>query len=245
MQNPNIKSLFKYKPINQFTLDIIANHRIYYPLPESFNDPFDTRCSFKEKKGMIHITDPQKIDAAFAGQNTSGMGVFKRKDFTNEITQFQNRLKSFGILSLAETAKDILMWSHYADDHKGICIELERSPDNELGNSESTRKVAYAQSYPSLTPKSLGSAHEIDAALKRVLYTKSKQWTYEDEWRNFKDTGGKVYSLPGEIKSLTFGCRVSDMDIDIIKKLVIGSNIALYQASLKENEFGIKLSRIT
>ena len=231
MNNPDVKSLFKYKPINQFTLDIIANERIFYPLPESFNDPFDTKCSFKKNSATIQSIDHEKIEKAFPGESASDLVAHTRKDLSPNIDTFKIKLKNFGILSLAENAKDILMWSHYADDHKGVCIELERSEDNELGNIDTTRKVVYTKNYPSLNSKALLTSTDTESSLKRVLYTKSEHWSYEQEWRIFKPTGGIVYPVPGKIKSITIGVRASNMDIEIIKKLINGSDIVSAKAT--------------
>lgn len=244
MNIPEIKSLFKYKPFNHFTLDIIANDRIYYPKPDSFNDPFDTKCSFKNTSAIVQSQDLVKIKRAFSNENPSQIMAYTRKDLTGEIDSFQSELRNFGILSLAEDEKDILMWSHYADDHKGVCIEFERAETNDLGNPKATKKVVYTKNYPSMSVKSLLSDDGHHNSLMRVLYTKSEHWSYEKEWRNFQPTGGKVYPIPGRILSITFGVRASEIDIDIVKKLV-GHSIPLYQAQLKENEFGIKLKKIT
>lgn len=245
MDNPEVKSLYKYKPINQFTLDIIANDRIFFPLPDSFNDPFDTKCSFNKSLAKIQSTGLSKLAKVFPGENPSEMMAFTNKDMTVEINNFNTRLKGFGILSLAEGAKDMLMWSHYAADHKGLCIEFERTESNYLGDKTKTKKVNYTKSYPSLSAKALLNKKDISNSLMRVLYTKSECWAYEKEWRMFMAQGNKVYPIPGKIKSITFGVRASDMDIDIVKKLIVGRNITLNKAVLKDNEFGIKLEKIS
>jgi hypothetical protein len=244
MNHPEIKSLYKYKPINQFTLDIIANDRIFYPLPESFNDPFDTKCSFRNKSALTQSTNAQKIARAFPDENPSDILVFTRTDLTPKIDVFNNMLKNFGILSLAEDAKNILMWSHYAEDHKGICIEFERNEVNGLGDSGKTKKVNYTKNYPSLSSKTLLSKKDTESSLMRVLYTKSESWGYEQEWRMFMPKGNTVYSVPGRVKSIIFGARASNMDIDTIEKLIKNKNVVLKKAVLKESEFGIKLEKL-
>jgi len=245
MIHPEVTSLFKYKPINKFTLDIIANDRVFYPLPDSFNDPFDTQCSFRNKSTRTQSTDTQKLNKAFPDEDLDEITVSIRKDLTRNIDDFKRELQNFGVLSLAENAKDILMWSHYSEDHKGLCIEFERNASNELGNKDKTTKVNYTKNYPSLSSKTLLSRKDTESALMRVLYTKSECWSYEKEWRMFMPKGNKVYSIPGQIKSITFGARASTMDIDIVKQLITSKNIDLYKAVLKESEFGIKLEKIT
>lgn len=244
MYSPEVESLFEYKPMNQFTLDIIANQRIFYPKPKSFNDPFDTQCSFRNRSVIIQSTDSEKISNAFPSQNPSNMSVHTRTDMSKAIASFKGQIEKMGVLSLSESCKDILMWSHYADDHRGICIELIREPINELGDKNVTRKVTYTKSYPSLNSKALLSEVGSSSSVKRVLYTKSEQWEYENEWRTFKSVGGEVYPLPGSIRSIIFGVRASMMDIEIVTKLVGEGSIDLYKAQLKESAFGIKLERI-
>ncbi|MFA0678805.1 hypothetical protein AB4567_31215, partial [Vibrio sp. 10N.222.51.A6] len=56
---------------------------------------------------------------------------------------------------------------HYADNHNGIFIELERNEQNELGNHEVTRKVKYTKSYPSLNTKILLEKDRFNASLQR------------------------------------------------------------------------------
>ena len=243
MIHPEIKSLYKYKPINQFTLDIIANDRIFYPLPGSFNDPFDTKCSFKNKSALTQTADEKKIAQAFPDENPSDITVFTRTDLTQEIDVFKNRLNNFGILSLTGNAKNILMWSHYAEDHKGICIEFERNEVNGLGDSGKTKKVNYTKNYPSLSSKTLLSKKDTESSLMRVLYTKSESWSYEQEWRMLIPQGNTVYAVPGKVKSIIFGARASNMDIDIIEQLIKNKNVVLNKAVLKESEFGIKLEK--
>jgi len=244
MDHPNVKYLYKYKPINQFTLDIISNDRIFFPSPDLFNDPFDTKCSFTKTSVIAQSTDSQKIEMDFPGDDLNQTMIFTRKDMSIDIERFEQKLKSFGILSLAQDPKNILMWSHYAENHKGLCIGFERNKSNELGDNNKTRKVNYTKNYPSLNVKILMNEVDITNNLMRVLYTKSKLWDYEGEWRMFTPIGNKAYPLPGKIKSITFGSRTPSMDIDIIKKLINGTDIKLYQASLKENLFGIKSYRI-
>ena len=40
-----------------------------------------------------------------------------------------NTIENSGILSLSKRSKNITMWSHYADNHKGLVFELEIKKD--------------------------------------------------------------------------------------------------------------------
>ena len=112
MEHPEITSLYKYRPINSFTLDIIANNRIYYPLPASFNDPFDTQCYFRKTSIVTQDIDSSNVGKYFPDEDTNEMIIATRKDASVDIEAFKKSLSEFGILSLAESQKNILMWSH-------------------------------------------------------------------------------------------------------------------------------------
>jgi len=78
--------------------------------------------------------------------------------------------KTKGILCFSESWRNPVLWSHYADRHKGLCLEFE-IPITELG------KVEYRDSRLPL-PKKID-----ETFMQRLLYTKFKHWEYEQEYR--------------------------------------------------------------
>jgi hypothetical protein len=83
----------------------------------------------------------------------------------------QNR----GMLCFSTTWKDPVLWAHYADKHGGICIGFELS-------SKFCKRVAYV-------PKRSSFPHKVtlnDTEIAQViLYTKFKNWEYEQEVRSY------------------------------------------------------------
>jgi hypothetical protein len=73
---------------------------------------------------------------------------------------------------LTANPRSILMWTHYADNHRGICLEYG------CGKSEFgiAVKVVYTDEYPLWRPHQLGEILDI-------LITKSNVWAYEEEYR--------------------------------------------------------------
>jgi len=241
MKHSEVKSLYKYRPINEFTLDIIANSRVYYPTADKFNDPYDSEyfISGKElsekdlKQFFERFPEISQLDTSLIDKHINAL---------NE--NINQRIKSAGILSLAEDPSNLLMWAHYSDDHKGVCIEFERHENNLLGNEEATKKVNYTKYYPSISKSAFLKANGLDH-FRRVLWTKSEQWRYENEWRTIIIEGGQVINIPGEIKSITFGMRCSQISIDIVKQLVKGKDIQLRLAEKLTSKFGIKFKNIS
>jgi hypothetical protein len=102
MEEPKVKTLYKYKPVNQFTMNIIVSEKVFFPVPARFNNPFDTKYYFRSASGE------------------DGIVAFTRHNRLNDIQVFQSELEKFGVLSLAARSQNTLMRFHYANDHKGI-----------------------------------------------------------------------------------------------------------------------------
>jgi Protein of unknown function (DUF2971) len=83
----------------------------------------------------------------------------------------QNR----GMLCFSATWKDPVLWAHYADKHKGICIGFELP-------TKFCKRVFYV-SKRSTFPRKVTLN---DTAIAQViLYTKFKNWKYEQEVRSY------------------------------------------------------------
>jgi len=107
-------SLFKYKPINKYTLINLINDEIYMPASKELNDPFECLAN-------LDITNVQN----------SGFDIKAIDSFVKDVPEW---IGLAGIYSMSSTPFDVLMWSHYAEYHKGICLEYARNSNNELGS---------------------------------------------------------------------------------------------------------------
>lgn len=97
----------------------------------------------------------------------------------------ENMSSRFWVGCLATDQKNRLMWSHYADSHKGFCIEYDF---NSLKDKILPFPIVYSEARPLMpwkatidhTPESMIAA---TSALMLGLLTKDKAWEYENEWR--------------------------------------------------------------
>jgi hypothetical protein len=103
----------------------------------------------------------------------------------------QERLgERIGVLSLAESPRNLLMWAHYGSCHRGFAIEFDGShsffsqtlPPTTVGR---LMKVVYSLKRPAITAYDPSVAVEVYASrlITDLLLTKSKDWEYEQEWR--------------------------------------------------------------
>ena len=200
-ENPN--SLFKYKPINKYTLINLVNDEIYMPASTELNDPFECLANFDLSGIESLVTDKTPVES-----------------FIENVPCW---VKCAGIYSMSSTPFEILMWSHYSDYHRGICIEYARNPNNELGGKE-CKAVEYSE--PSaLNFDMLKILLEKDTSFfKDMFHRKSINWQYEKEWRlvylhdpeNIKTNINRCRKLKADIMSITFGLRADKKEIESI-----------------------------
>lgn len=250
MKDP--RSLYKYRPFDEFTLEIIANKKIFFPKPDLFNDPYDCKIKIDNSLSLQNYIDLVTEEGHELGKHDLEIESMVSRirsvglvpdDFIKNVEDGLNWIHSLcenvGVLSLSEDPKNILMWAHYADDHKGMCIEFRRDYSNILGQPEATKKVVYASNYPKI--KIMDFKKKKPKVIERILRTKSKDWCYEKEWRVIMGNGNELHPIPGEITAIIFGVKAPQRHIDIIRKLTNGSNIKLIQAEMLTNEYGIKI----
>lgn len=96
-----------------------------------------------------------------------------------KIVQYvQDRIsEKFGLLCMSTTWQSPVMWAHYGDKHRGICLGFDL-PDQAAWQVRytPTRLTNLLSSNPKLS--------EIDAsAIGVLLTTKAAEWSYEKEWR--------------------------------------------------------------
>lgn len=108
------------------------------------------------------------------------------------VDDVQNDLQSFRVSCFAESPYSILMWSHYANCHKGFCIEYEIPPYSEANELlyHNLHPVIYSDTRISVleqylkylkTPKL--SVDILWDIYKYGLLMKSMDWKYQNEWR--------------------------------------------------------------
>ena len=113
-----------------------------------------------------------------------------------------------GIVSLAERDDCPLMWSHYGDQHRGICLGYS-VPESA---AEDVYKVAYggdrlvkASDIGAMLDGDDEAGARVDTA---VMLRKAERWAYEREWRLIgrRGTGGS----PLELEEVIFGMKCMD-----------------------------------
>lgn len=252
MRFPRVTRLYSYRPANTWTLNIFREQKLYAAKPARFNDPFD--CDLDIAGG---ITEEEFLAAAEAKYGPkSGWSLAQCNVFDNcfgadgkftanrqalhdaEIEKFLKANKDSGVVCLAEANDLILMWSHYACNHTGICIEYERSPINTLGDWKLCQPVHYSLRYPAIRFGEMLLRAD-GTTLNRMMRYKAACWNYEKEWRLFTDKGNCFCPLPGQILRVIFGLRTSTWYRSRIQNCCTKLEIPTVQARKAPRKFKI------
>ena len=114
-------------------------------------------------------------------------------------------LKNKGISCFSETQDNILMWSHYAENHKGICVGYHTN--NQL--FEKSKMIFYFDKLPNLNVYSVFDETNFSDCFK-LYCIKNTLWSYEKEWRLFHTNSNTAYRIEKEwLKSIYIGCKTS------------------------------------
>ena len=120
---------------------------------------------------------------------------------------------------------DILMWSHYTNNHKGLRLLLEFDIDL-IESPHNIYNIEYTEDQPSsdfsqiVYREHIQTRNELNTLLKRITSTKSTAWKYENETRisldNSKcifDNRKQIYLIKfplEKIKRIDFGIRYEE-----------------------------------
>jgi hypothetical protein len=111
-----------------------------------------------------------------------------------------------GVCCFSSALKNPLLWSHYGDQHRGLCVgyDLDRNPKPRLHKViyGGSRTVATSLIAKALLEKDPKSQELLD---RNVLLRKASPWRYEREWRLIGNRGVQDSTLA--LKEVTFGLR--------------------------------------
>lgn len=174
------KTLYYYTS-KDYALQSLRDKRIKIARFTELNDPFD-----------------------FVGISTKNAGGrLQLKPIKEEMD------KTTGIICMSTSWQEPLLWGHYADKHKGICLQFRCASDE-------WEQIIYRIERPTL--KTFGKASVADLSKKDLrLLSKMKfhEWEYEKEYRKF---------VPLENPDLVTGLYFHNFSLRMkLKRVILGS----------------------
>ena len=187
--------------------------------------------------GDVYLLPAIKMNDVFEG---AAFGVDSSDEINNrEIDRIQENvyLKAF-----AYEKNNNLMWSHYGDAHKGICVGYDF---RKLGDHNDVIEHLYPVQYSNTRFSNL-SADKI-ASHPFLCLRKSLCWEYEKEFRllyNGYELNEKRTVNLNCIKEIQFGLRADPQKIEIITSLVKDKGIKLYRTKQKKDSYELTREEI-
>lgn len=156
-----------------------------------------------------------------------------------------------GITCFSETPSNMLMWSHYANKHTGICVEYDFSRLFSTAANTLLLPVTYTNKRPlfpmdkfeiGMDGKVKNSQQLPAEALSEIIRSltiKSDAWAYEREWRHIvftKDTPTRLVKLP-IISRIILGINIRPEDKEKVIELARMKHIPVYATRLKADRY--------
>jgi Protein of unknown function (DUF2971) len=171
-------------------------------------DHFDQETDAIEN-GYLFCSAYEKLNDPMEGRFTSSR-LFKRSPDHRAIRMaiIDNKAR-IGICSFSEVHNHELMWAHYADHFRGICIgySVRLLLDN-LPPDVSFVRMFYNEKAPTIRRSSSAPQN----LAKAVFSNKSYRWLYEREWRMFGHQGRVHYGTRDCVTCVYLGYRIPSSD---------------------------------
>ena len=159
------------------------------------------------------------------------------------------QLQTYGVLCFSRNWNHPVLWSHYGDKHKGMCLGFDVNTSAvEVHEPFYVEKLQVLPDVRSAFQNYFsGRVQEAEAVIRRILSTKHQAWNYEDEVRVFlkrdnKD-GDYYFCMFDENITLTHviaGLRCTVPKSTIEEKLSIyPEHIEIVKAGLSPNAFEV------
>ena len=144
------------------------------------------------------------------------------------------KLLNFRISCLSTNNKNILMWSHYANKHQGICIKYN------IAKLLTEKDIIFKKTeYIKTMPKPHSGFHlELSdtTTIIDAFTQKHESWEYEEEYKLIVRTDKDLPVLKKcDIEAIYLGKKISPEDTKFIKNTVKNTDIKLYQMKINDH----------
>jgi len=246
-----------------FIQRIFTHHELHLPCPLDLNDPLDCRPSFavgdlsdqqyKERfvshvmHEMLSHDSSKKPDEVTSWLNSLPQNI-ATKLAIEQMNGYRKEMEnSLRICSFCGVPDNPIVWSHYADSHKGFCLVFDAS--NDLFGEAA--EVSYQKEYPTIDV----TEENLEVIFANTVLVKYQGWEYETEFRLSSKEPGNHEMLPVKNKKFVFpsellvgvilGCQISNPDRHIIEEFCKGRpNGFIRKAELNNDKYELSIRDI-
>ena len=221
--------LYSFRKSNDYSKDDLINNKITVSPSKNMNDPFDSVINLWGSKEQLKETCKEQKHI---------------KNLSRSFDYF--RIRSFCNGETEEALENLLMWSHYADEHRGYCVKYKLSKhfikqdENDSFEHMFLKPIIYRKDEEKVD---ISGMTNINTDL--AFATKHESWKYEKEVRLIVYNPNKedsYYGIPLDkdscIEAIYFGCKCEPETINTIKNLFSKADIPpkFYQMKLDRTD---------
>ena len=265
--NEQTRYFYKYGSVDDkhicHTKRIFEANELYFSTVDKFNDPVDCshvlRPSGTHKEMREYFNKLLKRDEPHLNRKERRNlvnGFMKKCKPSNGSVSFEGSEESMKIdtnkwrvYCLSETCENIQMWAHYADGHRGFCLEFLNAENDPFcvpapsGSFKETGtvplKVQYSDQFPIIN-----RVLEDDSTIVKACLTKASGWSYEKEWRMVDFSGPGPRKFPARfLNSVIFGCKMKDDHKQLIRKWCEGRDraVTFHEARISARSYSLEI----
>lgn len=256
----NLLTCYSFRKCTTFLYQSLINDTIQLTSPTEFNDIFD--CPILDYLEHGDNTSQLLKEAYLRGVKIACFVSNNKLPVLDKFTLEYKRMPKHD--NDKEEFLNPLMWAHYADSHRGVCLKYGfPSEITQFGAASDSDYVSYFNDviYTNQLPQ-----YNKGISVQEAFWYKSKEWEYENELRllyfhpNVKDKHVTIPAL-NSVESVYFGVQCSPKDRETIRNILkerkfvykhshydkqnrktieesVEKDITFYQMVKDENEYG-------
>ncbi|WP_135382282.1 DUF2971 domain-containing protein [Vibrio tasmaniensis] len=260
--------LYKFREVNKYSLSSIAENTLWFSHVDDFNDPFELFYKIISGINLDNMDDALEVYLSYAEKNQMSNADFKN-GFLKTLATLDEEAKYSIIEKISDTIKPLqddkihkvksdnkifslsfandhpLLWGHYANGLKGMCIEYDFNKQKKPLNIGYCPVDYLDKPFTINVLNLLKTNTDISIYGNEIFATKNEVWSYEEEFRLVSENEvmpGNKYQLSEDvISSIIIGEKMSVEDQLKVKSTIGDRNIKLYKAVAVPSDFRIDI----
>ncbi len=232
--------------------DILVRSKFWLSSPLDFNDPFDMSAKIiakgtaKERRTRFKKLLKGQSYTRKAREQALPRLVMKSNVEVQEFIQetFRQAIESIGVYSFGGDPRSILMWSHYAFNHEGACLQFEVAKD--IRTFGKALPVEYNDDYPVFN-----WFKDDKDKYQHAMLRKHVGWSYERESRIviLEEAHQYIRFHPESLRGIIIGCRTGEDTIATLHELIAERSSfgfpppTLYRAVQHESKYKLVIKK--
>lgn len=215
--------------------DVLVNRHLYFAAPPQLNDPFDCTLGLDLRNGATTEDWKEYLTHLVGSETPESTPEYRRAKAEDNVRRGRHTYPAFlddaeqdirravketgcnlGVLCLSSDPKNVMMWSHYADNHEGLVLRFDsRHMAHQTSGELRCFQVNYDRFFPRL-PEYIaalrGMKNGDNLTFNKLFFCrKSRDWKYEKEWRFFANQPGSFVKFePPMLSSIIFGWKMPE-----------------------------------